>query len=137
MDVSVVYGEGEDEEEWFTMNCKKNTGDQCLCLKRKHGGCLDCEKKALKTVQESGRDLNEDIKFAEESEETVDDLYMKVYEFDPNGSQLWYRSAIDILRGTCKYCKRGYCKACLDCMWSKEGLGEDLWLFDEDVLTGV
>lgn len=36
------------------MNCKKHVDKKCLCLKRKHGDCADCERKAIERVRESG-----------------------------------------------------------------------------------
>lgn len=119
------------------MNCKKNDtySEKCRCLKRKHGSCADCEKKAIKVVYESGRDLNEAIEFVKDSGEELDDLYVAVDGgFDDREclSPFAFRSAIDILRGVCKYCKQRYSKVCLDCMWNNELDGEDHWLFDGD-----
>ena len=62
------------------MDCKKGPeySKKCQCLKRKHGGCAECEKKAIKVVYESGRDLNETIEFVKESGKEIDDLYVAV-----------------------------------------------------------
>ena len=122
------------------MNCKKDSCQKCLCMKRKHGGCTECEKTAIKTVKESGRDLNEIIEYVKETDETIADLYVAVDDFACGlecRPPFVFRSVIDILRGVCKYCKRGYSKACLDCMRSHEGLGEDFWLFDDGLLSEV
>lgn len=122
------------------MNCKKIANEKCRCLRRKHDGCADCEKKAMDAVRKSGRNLNETIKFVKETGDMTPDLYVAVDEFAcffECRPSFAFRSAIDILRGVCKYCRRGYSKACLDCMWSHEGLGEDFWLFDEDILAEV
>jgi intergrase/recombinase len=115
------------------MICKKNTHkkEKCMCLKRKHGGCSDCEKKAIKTVQESGRDLNETIKFVKETDETIEELYVEVRETDKIAEA--YRSAIDILRGVCDYCQRRGSMSCKRCMWSNRPEGEDNWFFIADV----
>lgn len=119
------------------MNCKKDSCEKCLCLKRKHGGCADCEKKAVKVVHESGMDLNETIEFVKKSGETIDDLYVEVDGRFGNSLEcqppIYFRSAIDILRGVCKYCKRLCSKSCAECMWNSKLDGKDRWLFDGDV----
>lgn len=113
------------------MNCKKDPRDTCICLKRKYGYCADCEKKAIKVVRESGRNLNEIIKTAKESEETVYELYIAVRGFDGNPEELWFRSAVDILRGVCKYCGNYSSNKCNECMWQNNLNGEDHWFFEE------
>jgi hypothetical protein len=119
------------------MDCKKGPeySKKCQCLKRKYGGCEECEKKAIKVVYESGRDLNETIEFVKESGEEIDDLYVAVDGGFDNELECMpsfaFRSAIDILRGVCEYCERLYSKACVGCMWSNGLDGEDRWLFDD------
>ena len=121
------------------MECKKGPeySKKCQCLKRKHGGCADCEKKAIKIVRETGRDLNETIRFVKESGETIDELYVAVDGGVDNELECLppfaFRSAIDILRGVCEYCKRLYSKVCDGCMWSNGLDGEDRWLFNDNV----
>lgn len=114
------------------MNCKKDPHEKCLCVKRKHGGCVDCEKSAIKIVKESGRDLNETIKLVKETDAIIDDLYIAVDDFACGlecCSAFVFRSAIDILRGVCDYCKRRTSKACDECMWSNMLNGNDRWFF--------
>lgn len=115
------------------MYCKKDSHETCLCLKRKHEGCADCEKRAIKIVKESGRDLNETIKLVKETGETIDDLYIAVRDFACGlecRPAFAFRSAIDILRGDCKYCVRFLSRACVHCMWSDTYNSEDNWFFD-------
>ena len=119
------------------MKCKKGPeySKKCQCLKRKCGGCADCEKKAIKVVYESGRDLNEAIEFVKDSGEELDDLYVAVDDvFDDRDClpPFAFRSAIDILRGVCEYCKRLYTKTCVGCMWSNGLDGGDRWFFNGD-----
>lgn len=114
--------------------CKKDPCEKCLCLKRKHGDCADCEKKAIKIVQKSGKDLNELIKDVKESGETIHDLYVGVDGFDLGlewHPPFTFRSAIDILRGVCNYCKRRYTKICHECMWLTGLNDKDFWCFDD------
>lgn len=109
-------------------------------MKRKHSGCADCEKNAIKVVHESGRNLNDTIEFVKDSGEIIDDLYVKVDEgFDDDlecRSVFVFRSSIDILRGVCKYCKRVCSKKCIECMWNGDG-DEDNWFFDDSLLNSV
>lgn len=112
------------------MNCKKGYeySASCLCMKRKHGDCTDCEKKAINIIQKTGKDLNEVIRTVKESGKVEYDLYVGVND----GSEFMLRSAVDILRGVCRYCKRLPSKTCLDCMWLYGLEGEDLWVFNDD-----
>ena len=117
------------------MNCKKDSNDACMCMKRKLGDCDVCEKRAIEVVRESGKDLNEVIKYVKETGDTIKDLYVGLRGYDEDPDHLWFRSAIDILRGDCRYCTRFMSESCSTCMWSldmiDEGCGEDHWVFDE------
>lgn len=63
-----------------SMMCKKDHPEKnkCMCLKRRLDGCIGCEKKAIKVVQESGRNLNEIITDVKRTGETKHDLYVGV-----------------------------------------------------------
>lgn len=119
------------------MKCKKDSCEKCLCLKRKHEGCADCEKKAIEIIRIYGRDLNDDIKNAKETGRTFHDLYIGVDGINGDPLTFAWRSAIDILRGVCKYCKRVCSKACAECMWSNDLNGEDHWFFDDSLLDSI
>lgn len=116
------------------MLCKRQIQccEKCMCLKRRHdGSCEDCEKNAIKAVYNYGRNLNELITEVKESGKGIRELYVKVNGLDGDPG-LWWRSAIDILRGVCKYCKNVSSSACKECMWTSETNSEDHWVFDED-----
>ena len=115
------------------MICKKvpPRNKKCMCLKRYNGGCISCEKNARKVVKESGRDLHETITDVKETGETIHDLYVKVNGIDGDPDSVSWRSAIDILRGVCHYCKHISSHACNECMWASETNSEDRWTFDE------
>lgn len=117
------------------MICKKGTNENCMCLQRKHGGCSECEKNAIKIVHDHGRNLNNDIKIVKETGQTLHDLYIGVHGISGDPLEFAWRSAIDILRGVCNYCKHTDSHICNECMWSKEGNGEDHWTFDEVFLS--
>lgn len=115
----------------MSCKCKKDHHEKCLCVRRKHGDCIDCEKRAIKTVQESEKDLNETIKAVKESGETIRDLYIEVDQREPGNIDIMFRSAIDILRGVCNYCERQSSKACDECMWSGKNGDKDHWYFND------
>jgi hypothetical protein len=117
------------------MICKKEPHEKCMCLKRKHGGCSECEKNAIKTVRDHGRNLNEDIKIVKETGQTLHDLYIGVYGISGDPMEFAWRSAIDILRAVCDYCKHSNSPVCDKCMWSNEANREDHWTFNEVVLS--
>jgi hypothetical protein len=102
-----------------------------MCLRRYHDGCGGCEKKAIKLVNESGRDLNEIVTDSKNGGKTDLDLYVGVRGFDGDPSSFWLRSSIDILRGVCRYCKNAGTHVCDDCMWAFKADGKDHWMFDE------
>ena len=115
------------------MTCKKNTerDKKCMCLRRYHDGCSGCEKKAIKVVHDSGRNLNEIVTDAKKGAETGLELYVGVPGFDGDPDAFYLRSSVDILRGLCKYCKNVDTHFCEKCMWAGEADGEDRWMFNE------
>lgn len=74
--------------------------------------------------------MNEAIGFVKENSDVeFDDLYVTVDGFNDGFA---FRSAIDILRGTCTYCRRSGTMTCVDCMWwrtENNHNGNDRWLF--------
>ena len=101
---------------------------KCKCLTGEGDGCAYCKKRAINAVRESGRDLNEDIKAVKNGAHLAD-LYVKVYcvEYDV-GPCIW-RSAIDILRGDCNYCKHIASEVCKECSWPSESADNDCWYY--------
>ena len=114
------------------MTCKKgeHVGD-CMCLRRRHEGCIFCEKKALKVVHEYGRDQNEVITYVKNGVDAGLALYVGVQGLDGDPDEFYLRSSVDILRGVCKYCKHENSDICNECMWLSNIDLEDHWVFDE------
>lgn len=102
------------------MTCKKGTHEKCLCLKRKGGGCVDCEKRAIETAARYGRNIH--------------GAYVGVNGVNGDENDFAWRSAIDILRGICDYCNHDNWERCNGCMWASGNGDEDHWLFDLRVL---
>lgn len=115
------------------MICKKGTHEKCMCLRRNCDGCSECEKNAIKIVHDRGRNLNDDIRIVKETGQTLYDLYIGVDGLNGDPMDFAWRSAIDILRGVCSYCKHNHSHVCDECMWSNKGDGEDHWTFNAEV----
>lgn len=117
------------------MICKKGEHHKkkCMCLKRYHGGCITCEKNAIKVIHDSGRDLNEIITDAKKGVDAGLDLYVGVQGLDGDPDEFYLRSSVDILRGVCKYCKHENSDICNKCMWLTNIDLEDNWVFGESL----
>ena len=120
------------------MVCKKGEhvechdgNKHCVCLKRRHVGCAECEKKAIKVVHDSGRDLNEIVMDTKNGGDFGLDLYVGVKGFDGDPHAFYLRSSVDILRGVCKYCQHENSDTCNECMWLNNIDLEDHWVFNE------
>ena len=115
------------------MVCKKGEHHKksCMCLRRRAEGCIFCEKKAIKVIYDSGRDINETVTDAKETGGGDLDLYVGVKGFDGDPDAFYLRSSVDILRGVCKYCKHENSDICNECMWLNNIDLEDHWEFDE------
>ena len=103
---------------------------QCMCLKRRHLGCEVCEKKAIKVIHDSGRDVNETVTDAKKGVDAGLALYVGVQGLDGDPDEFYLRSSVDILRGVCKYCKHENSNICNECMWLNNIDLEDYWEFE-------
>ena len=109
-----------------------------MCLKRKCDGCVSCEKEAIKRVAESGKSIHDIILRGHNGPyvnwDIMKGLYVTVDGLTGIQTVCKSRSAVDILRGVCDYCRHDNWQLCDGCMWMNGNGDEDHWTFDERLL---